>query len=149
MKLKKYDIILCKDGKALSSKIVQWFTKRPYHHAQLYLGNYLMVEDMLDGVKVKPINKKLGEFDVFRYRFKITEEQDKLIEEFIQKSINSKYDFLELFMQLFKKKDSRKNGKYICISLIMEAFKYAGLDVGEFGYAFTQVTDNLFFRKIN
>lgn len=148
MQLQKYDLILCKGDRNPVSRLIRFFTKEPYNHCEIYIGNYHIIDDMPNGVKIREIDRNLGSFDAFRYKKGITAEQSKKIEEFFQKALNSKYDFKELILQLFHKQDNNKR-KYICITLAMEAFKYAGLDVGTWKRGFAQVCNSKHFKKIN
>lgn len=148
MQLKKYDVILCKGNKSIVSKIIEKVTKNKYSHAELFLGNYLIVDGMPNGVKIRPMDRSLGKFDAYRYKGEITSEQEKLIEEYIQKRLNCKYNFKELILQLFNKQDKDKT-KVICITLVTEAFQYAGIDVGEWQVGFGQICDNEIFAKVN
>lgn len=148
MQLKKYDLILCKNSRNPVSAIIRFFTKEPYSHCEIYIGNYHIIDDMPNGVKIREVDKSLGEFDAFRYAKGISSEQASKIDEFLQKSLNSKYNFFELIMQAFNKPVQHKR-KYICITLAMEAFKYAGLDVGEWRKGFAQVCSSKNFNKVN
>lgn len=148
MQLVKYDIILKKNSKRLISSIIRNVTKDIYNHAEIYVGNYHIIDGMPNGVKVRNFDSSLQEFDAYRYYRDITPEEGERIEEFLQKSINSKYDFIELFMQLFNKKQKKNNKKYICISLVMEAFRYAGLEIDDWHQGFSQVSDSKYFIKV-
>lgn len=148
MQLQKYDLILCKGDRSPISALIRFFTKEPYSHCEIYIGNYHIIDDMPNGVKIREIDRSLGSFDAFRYKNSISSEQGKKIEEFLQKALNSPYDFKELIGQAFNKKIGRKR-KYICITLAMEAFKYAGLDVGDWKRGFAQVSQSKNFKKIN
>lgn len=148
MQLKKYDLILKKNGKSAISKLIHFFTKDIYNHAEIYLGNYIICDAMPNGVKIRTFDSSLGEFDVYRYNGTITSEQYKKIEEFIQKSINSKYDFLQLILQVLNLNFGHPK-KYICIELVIEAFIYAGIPMPKWEKGFKQVTKNKYFTKIN
>lgn len=148
MKLEKYDILLKKNSKNPISKIIQLITHDKYSHSEIYIGNYHIIDDMLNGVKVRNFDSSLCEFDTFRYKRQLTEKEQADIEEFLQKAINTKYDFIELFLQLFNKQ-GKDNKKYICISLLMEAFKYANVKVDDFKVGFKQVSDSKYFYKVN
>lgn len=148
MQLQKYDLILKKNGKSPISKLIHFFTKDIYNHAELYLGNYIICDAMPNGVKIRTFDSSLKEFDVYRYTGTITSDQHKKIEEFIQKSINSKYDFLQLILQIFNL-DFGHPKKYICIELVLEAFRYAGIPVGTWKKGFEQVTKSNLFKKVD
>lgn len=147
MELKKYDILLKKNGKSIINKIIHFCTNDIYNHAQLYIGDYHIVDAMPNGVKIRNFDNSLGEFDVYRYTGKITNEQCKKIEEFIQKTINAKYDFLQLMLQALHINFGTPK-KYICIELVIKAFEYAGVNMGEWKQGFKQITDNSKFKKI-
>lgn len=147
MELKKYDILLKKNGKSIINKIIHFCTNDIYNHAQLYIGDYHIVDAMPNGVKIRNFDNSLGEFDVYRYTGKITNEQYKKIEEFIQKTINAKYDFLQLMLQALHINFGTPK-KYICIELVIKAFEYAGINMGEWKQGFKQITDNSKFKKI-
>lgn len=150
MKLQKYDIILKKNSKSPISKLIQLATGDIYSHAMIVLDDLHILEATYpQGVQIKHIDFNLGEFDCYRYKgLKLTKEQEDNITEFIQKTINTDYDIKELFLQAFNIEDKSKN-KYICISLALEIFKIAGLDVGKFEKGFKQVCDSDKFYKVN
>lgn len=148
MTLNKYDIILKKNAKNIIQKIICKVTKDKYFHAEVYLGNYIICDAMPNGVKIRTFDSSLKEFDVYRYKYTITSAQHKKIEEFIQKSINSKYDFVQLILQAFNL-DFGHPKKYICIELVIEAFRYAGIPMGKWKKGFEQVTKSDLFVKIN
>lgn len=147
MKLEKYDIIIKKNGTHPISKLIHWFTKDIYNHSAIYIGDYHIIDAMPNGVKVRNLDCSLGEFDAFRYTGKITKEQGAKIEEFLQKEINKKYDFLQLILQAFNLNLGNPK-KYICIELVIEAFKYAGLNVGGWQQGFKQITNSKYFKKV-
>lgn len=148
MKLKQYDIILKKNSKQPISKLIYFYTKGIYNHSEIYLGNFMICDAMPNGVKVRPFDSSLNEFDAYRYYRKLTDREKNDIQEFIQKNINCKYDFVELILQALhiKKKPDRK---FICISLITEAFKYAGVEIDEWAQGFSQISDSKYFYKVN
>lgn len=148
MILNKYDIILKKNAKNIIQKIICKVTKDKYFHAEIYLGNYIICDAMPNGVKIRTFDSSLKEFDAYRYTGTITSEQYEKIEEFIQKSINSKYDFIQLLLQALNL-DLGHPKKYICIELVIEAFRYAGVPVGDWKKGFKQITDTKYFKKIN
>lgn len=147
MQLKKFDIILKKDGKHFISKLIHFFTQDIYNHSEIYIGNYHIIDAMPNGVKVRNLDCSLGEFDAFRYTGAITKNQAEKIEEFLQREINKKYDFMQLIFQALNLNIGNPR-KYICIELVIEAFKYAGLNVGGWQKGFKQITNSEFFKKI-
>lgn len=148
MQLRPYDIILQKGHKGIVSSLIRKITKAGYNHSAIYMGNLHVIEAAANGVKVNNLNYSLGEFDGFRYYRPLSDEEKDKIETFLMKAVNSKYDFVELFMQLFNRKGGVPK-KYICISLLMEAFEDAGLEVGDWKIGFEQVYNSPYFIKIN
>ena len=148
MQLEPFDIILQKGHKGIVSSIIRKVTKAGYNHSAIYMGNLHIIEAAASGVKVNNLTYSLGEFDAFRYYRPLTEEEIGKIEEFLMKAVNSKYDYLELFSQLFGFKGGTPK-RYICISLLMEAFQYAGLEVGDWKVGFEQVYNSPYFIKVN
>lgn len=148
MKLNKYDILLKKNSRKLIPRLIQWITKDIYSHSQIYIGDYHIIDGNPQGVKVRNFDSSLSEFDCFRYVRELTQKEQRDIEEFLQKSINSKYDFVELIYQMFNK-EKRKDKKYICISLLMEAFQYANVPIDNWKQGFKQVSESKYFYKVN
>lgn len=148
MQLKKYDIILKKNSKNPISFLIRLITKDIYSHSEIYVGDYHIIDGMPNGVKVRNFDSSLKEFDTYRYYRELTPKEQYDIEEFLQKAINSKYDFKELFLQLFHKQ-GKENKKYICISLLMNAFKYANVETDDFKVGFKQISDSKYFIKVN
>lgn len=85
MKLKPYDIILCKNNKTLVQKIIRKVTKGQYTHSEIYVGNYHIIDDTLQGVKVRNFDNSLENFDAYRYYRELTDKEKYDIEEFLQK----------------------------------------------------------------
>ena len=148
MKLKPYDIILCKNDKSLIQKIIRKVTNDKYTHSEIYAGGYHIIDATLRGVKVRNFDNTLGTFDTYRYYRDLTDKEKEDIEEFLHKSLNSKYDILEIIQQLFRIKP-KKNNKYICISLLVEAFKNAKVEIDEWQQGFKQISDSKYFIKVN
>lgn len=129
MELKPFDLLFYK-GNSVLDKIIKNRLESQYSHVALIIDNFHVVETAWNiPLKVRHFSYRLGEFDAYRIK-NLSEKQKQKITLFIQKTLNSKYDFGEILFYLgfgFKFKDNPN--EYICLSWIIECLKYAGIDV--------------------
>lgn len=150
MQLQQYDILLKKNSKNPISKLIQLFTGDIYSHAMMVLDeNHILEATYPQGVRIKHIDFHLGEFDCYRLKAGFSSEQRINIRTFIQKTLNSRYDVRELLLEAFNIEDKSNNHKYICITLCINAFRYAGIEVGTWKKGFLQISNNDKFMKVN
>ncbi|MDK2801079.1 MAG: hypothetical protein PWQ70_2698 [Clostridiales bacterium] len=127
MKIQSFDLIFYK-GNSWLDKIIKKKLNSRYSHVGLVLDNFHTVETAWNiPLKIRHFSYRLGDFD--RYRIpNLTDEQKERMTLFIQKTLNSKYDFIEILRYFgFGFKDDKN--RYICISWIDECLKFSGVDV--------------------
>jgi hypothetical protein len=127
MKLIPYrDIILVKKSKSVWAGIIKLFLKQPYIHAEYVIGDWLTVgTDLSRPVSVRPFGYNMADVEIWRLKSELTERQQAIIVEELQKSTKIKYDWWEAVcvgLGVPTKDDKR----YICISLIVSALQKAG-----------------------
>lgn len=130
--MEKFDLIFYK-GKNIISKIIRLISKSDYTHVALYLGDFHVVEtDFMLNLSVRHIIYKRKDYDVYRVE-NITAKQREKLEEFINMTISSHYDY-KLVMShfsnyFFDNKIRGSKNKFDCSEWIDLAFKYAGIDL--------------------
>lgn len=148
MKLKKYDLILIKNTKTLFGIAVKFLLKSEYSHVAIYIGNYHVIDtDLRRAVSVHEINDALGDFDVYRYKGILSIQQEQIMDEFLMKAINAKYDVLEA-VSTWLKLNIGLEKRYICISLATEAFIKAGINIDNSKNGFDKIIQSPDFKKI-
>jgi len=148
MRLNKYDLLLIKKPRKLMGKLVKKVLNSQYSHVAIYIGNYHVIDtDFKQSVKIHEINNRLGEFDVYRYRYMFSKKQEELIDEFFQKSLNVKYDLMQAIGVLFRINFNKRG--YICISLATEAFRHAGICIDNRKFGFDKIIGNECFIKVS
>jgi len=128
VKLEPFDILLI-IKKGLIGELIGEVTESIYTHAALVLDNNHIIDiAFFTPVEVRHINYRLGEFDAFRLIYPLEDVQKREITEFYQKAINARYDFGEFLGTTFTKLSLLDNPiKFICSSLVFDAFKSAGI----------------------
>lgn len=135
MELKPFDLLLYK-GRNKISNIVKSVTESEYSHIGLILSDFHIVEiDFFYCLKINHIGYNGKDFDIYRLRTPLTQEQQKQITEYIYSTLQSKYDFEEilniLLYKFFGKKLDDDKGKFVCSSWINECFKNCGIVLSE------------------
>jgi len=122
-------------------KVANWKTKSKVTHGGLYLGNGLMVESYWVGVKIHPIyDYRPEEVDYYRYKkckncVSLTDKDKKFILRNAYKYEGTKYDFLHVFLNLFKgilhwiPYDSKH--KVYCFEFIARVYEESGLSLND------------------
>jgi hypothetical protein len=130
MILKQFDILAFK-GNSIISDIIKKETNSSYSHLALILDDYHIVEtDIRKPLAIKHINYNSKNFDIYRLKEEITEEEKDKMNEFIHITLNSKYDTLEMFSYLLYKNLGiyfDDSNKFICSSWVNECFKAGGI----------------------
>ena len=132
MQLQAYDILLFK-GEFIISKIIEWFTDSKYSHAGLYLGNWTIAEALPDGIIIDFLKDRPMGYDVFRYKYPLTNMQKDRLNEFVYLKIATKYNYKELFACLLKEKLGIDfpfvDDKLICSQFVDLSYRYAGINL--------------------
>ena len=152
MEIKEFDILLCKNNRLLS-RFIKEATHSVYSHATFVLdSNHLLEIGFRKPVRLNHINYSLGSFDCYRTILELTPQQKNQILEFYQRTLNSKYDYIEAFSVVLKRLIPYDNAqKYICSGIINEAFKKTGLTLVEKIGAVTpaDLSKSPFLYKVN
>lgn len=127
MKLQKFDIIMIKND-SLLDRLIKNKLQSKYSHIELIVDEFHTVSTVWNfPISLRHFSYRLGEFDGYRIP-NLTDKQKERMVLFIQKTLNSKYDFREILRYLgFGLKDDEN--RYICISWIDECLKFAGVEV--------------------
>jgi len=132
MKLQSYDLIFYK-GKSVFSKLVKWQTDSEYSHTGLLLDNVHIVDTSFrQPLKVRHFDYKLSEFDAYRVS-NLNYLKIEKINNFIQRTLNDKYDYGEIFAYIVNKylgiSVNHDVDRFVCSSWVNECFKSAGIEL--------------------
>lgn len=135
MKLKPFDILF-HQGTSPIAKIIKAFTGSPYSHVGLILDDKHIVEiNWSYKLKIRHIKYPDSNFQIYRLKTSLTNEQQDQIYTYMYSTLDSKYDFKEILSivlyRLFKIKPKNNIKKFVCSSWINECFKSCGVVLNE------------------
>ena len=135
MKLESYDILMHKNSNNIIHKIIRHVLGSKYHHVSLLLDNFHTADiNYINPLQIMHLNKKLKQFDGYRIP-NLTEKNRELMINFIQRTLNSKYDMREIINYFgFGLNDSED--RWICISWIDDLLAYSGIKIVEDIYVY-------------
>ena len=117
-------------------KAITFFTRGKYSHVCIILNDGSVIEARpFYGVRyLKSIYDGMNKKDVVDiYEVDTTEEQDKIITDFLYNQIGKGYDYWSVFgFVIYTKKESRESrGKWFCSELVFSAFYKATIHLFE------------------
>ena len=153
MKLIPYkDVLLVKNSDSFWSGIIRFFLKSDYSHSEYVVADWLTFgTDLSRPASIHPFGYNLGDIDIFRYRWDISEEQKNIITKELQKCAKLNYDKMEAFFVGMGLKYRGRADRYICISIILKAMETAGMlpeGIHTDYQSFTVFTDGKYFKKM-
>lgn len=131
--MQKGDIVLCRAfGKKILPTLISEFTRSPYSHVEIYVGDGWSVSAEAVGVTLADhLNHEF--VDVMRLRGGLTREQRAIVMEKAYQSLAQPYEYLLLFGFPFwgRKAAARRaaNEGYICSENTAWCYKEAGIDL--------------------
>jgi hypothetical protein len=150
MLLQPFNILFHHSNNSIIPKTVRSVLGSKYHHTSLILNEWHTLEVQYNlNTKIRHFDFKLGEFDGYRIP-NLTDNQKVKMIEFIQRTLNSKYDFVEILNYFgFGLKD--KDDKWICISWIDKLLSVSEIEVVKDIkiYRFDDLIDRYGLVKIN
>ena len=142
MKLEPYDILMHKNSNNIIHKLIRHVLGSEYHHVSLLLDDFHTADiNYKNPLQIMHLNKKLKQFDGYRIPDLTTMQKEKMIN-FIQKTLNSKYDLREIINYFgFGLNDSKD--RWICISWCDDLLAYSGIKIVEdiYVYSFEDLID--------
>lgn len=130
----KADILACWSNTWVD-RLIRTVVGEDITHIAIKVSDTMIMESTWLGTQLSPIAIRGGNYYVLRCP-ELTEKQREKIVEFVLESVNKKYDF-KLFIgiglnRLFGLRTNWDNPtKYICVELILEAYKSVGIDLLE------------------
>lgn len=115
-------------NKSIISSLIKWQTRSEYSHAAIIVDDKLIESIEFEGVRVKnELNVKKNCF-VDIYEIDVTEEQKRVIIDFLANQIGKKYDYTMVIRFITRQQESRKSSnKWFCSELVFAAFAKAGI----------------------
>jgi len=128
----KADIIAF-EGRTLVSKLIKLITKKKVTHIAIMVGDYVLMETSFFGVRLRKLKENEAKYYILRNN-NITSEERRKITSFVLHKVKIKYDFklligigINIIFGINTKWDNKE--KYICIELILDAYKSIGIDL--------------------
>lgn len=95
MELQPFDLLFVY-GRTWIGRVISKVTRSPYSHVAVVLDQRHIAEtDWRKPLQIGHLNYKVIDYDVYRYRFGLTDKQKKVMEEFIDSKLGTKYDLLQ------------------------------------------------------
>lgn len=95
MELQPFDLLFC-FGRTWIGRVISKVTRSPYSHVAVVLDQRHIAEtDWRKPLQIGHLNYKVIDYDVYRYHAGLTDEQKKVMEEFIDSMLGTKYDLLQ------------------------------------------------------
>lgn len=92
MELQPFDLLFC-FGRTRIGRIISQVTRSPYSHVAIVLDAWHVAEtDWNTPLQVRHLSYRPNEYDVYRYRCKITAEQQLSMYQFIKSMLRARYD---------------------------------------------------------
>ena len=149
------DVLLVKKGSSLWSKIINAFIRdeRGYIHSEYLIGDWLTFgTDLKRPVSIHTFMYNSKDIDIYRFIGNISDKQKQIIDRNILEISGSNYDTLEAVCVGLKLPCKGSYDNFICISLIVEIMKKAGLlpsGINEKYKDFTVFTKSGYFKKVD
>lgn len=118
----------------LISNLIKWFTKGKYSHVALVIDELHTLElSWKSPTAIKHFEYPKNSYDVYILSYPLSQEQKVKIMEFIKQNINTKYDWIYVLSRglnlLFGTKIINSSDRFNCDELIVEAFRYVGIEL--------------------
>jgi len=110
------------------NRVVRWWTKSPYSHAELVLPNNTTWISISPFLTSQVAQRKKLSYDVSKWDFvtiKVTEEQLKTIIEFYEQTEGCGYDWIGMLMSQFLPFHIKRKGRWYCSEWIAYALRIA------------------------
>tara|TARA_R100000008_G_C3544935_1_gene146983 strand:+ start:215 stop:709 length:495 start_codon:yes stop_codon:yes gene_type:complete len=112
------------------NKIIRWWTKSPYSHAELILPNNYTWIGISPFLTSKVSARSKVDFDLENWDFvpiKITEEQNDIILDFFKETENCQYDWIGMLLSQFLPFSIKRRNKWYCSEWIAYALRIANI----------------------
>lgn len=132
MNIQPYDILLFK-GTDIISRIIEGVTKSKYSHVALSLGDWTLAEALPSGITIDFLKDKPQGYDIYRYKFELTDEQKNKLHKFVYLKIATPYNYQEIFSALLEEEFGINypvtKHKLICSEFVFNAYLYCGINL--------------------
>ncbi|MED1201935.1 hypothetical protein [Heyndrickxia acidicola] len=115
-------------GNSWISRIIKLFTKGQYSHVALMLDHiHILQTDYKTPVSIQHFNYKSKSYDVYELAIELTEQQKKLLIDYIKVNLSDKYDWKYIITRalniLFGTPVIKSKGQVNCDELIVDGFR--------------------------
>ena len=127
-------------GNSILARLIKYITKtEEYSHCAVFIDSLHLLETSWKQPNViAHFGYRYTEYDVYRVKIELSEEQRETMMEFLHQRINHSYDFKYLLTRtgnfLFGTAVKSSAGKYTCDELIFQAFAIVGINLLEAEY---------------
>lgn len=122
------DVILVKNTKGILSAVIRFLLKSEYSHSEFVIDDWLTFgTDFSRPASIHTFGYNMHEIDVFRLKKPLEERQIDIIKEYLQNALKLRYDLIEALCVGLKLKCRGRSKRFICISIILDAYEKAGV----------------------
>jgi hypothetical protein len=129
-------LFLFYSGTSLIGKIIKRTTNSKFSHVALLLDDFHCLElDYKSPTSIKHFKYPKGSYHLYKLNIHLTDQQLKMFNVFIRNNISTKYDWKYIFSRgfnlLFGTPIVNSKNRYNCDELIVEAFRFIGVNLIE------------------
>lgn len=125
--LKPFTLIFYK-GDSIISKIIKSISDGEYSHVAIVIDEFHLLQlDWKTPISISHLMYNVDSYDVYEFKFTLTNDEKERILEYMRKRLNTKYDWKFIisrgFNSIFNTPIIHSENKYNCDELIIEAFR--------------------------
>lgn len=121
------DVILVRKSKGFWNNVVKIFLKSEYSHSEFVIDDWLTFgTDLKRPAGIHPYGYNMQDVDIYRLKNPLTKKQEEIIKAYLQNILSYKYDVVEAVCVGLNLKCRGRSERFICISLILDAYEKAG-----------------------
>lgn len=122
------DVILVKKSNGFWNNVVKFFLKSEYSHSEFVIDDWLTFgTDLKRPAGIHFLGYNMQDVNVYRLKQSLTKHQEEIIKSYLQNILSYKYDVVEAICVGLNFKCRGRNERFICISLILDAYEKAGV----------------------
>ncbi|WKA53853.1 hypothetical protein [Planococcus shixiaomingii] len=133
--LQQFDLIFYK-GETPIARLIQRLTNSEYSHVAMVIDSLHLIQlDWKTPVSIKHLAYPIGQYDVYRLKVALTDQEKAKVFFFIREWISTGYDWKLIFSRFFNillgTPIISAADRYNCDELIVDAFRHVGVNLLE------------------
>lgn len=122
------DVILVKNAKGVLGAVIRKLLKSEYSHSEFVIDDWLTFgTDFSRPASIHTLGYNMHEMDVYRLKKPLDNRQIDIIKAYLQNALRLKYDLTEAVCVGLNMKCRGRSNRFICISIILDAYEKAGV----------------------